>query len=61
MNRMYLCDDLKAVKEAMQKQMVKAKKNERANSLKEVKYLYRDFGFAAGMLKDALTESCKKL
>tara|TARA_B100000927_G_C16433234_1_gene456498 strand:- start:1221 stop:1346 length:126 start_codon:yes stop_codon:yes gene_type:complete len=41
--------------------MVKVKKNESANSLKEVKYLYRDFGFAAGMLKDALTESCKKL
>ena len=34
--------------------MVEAKKNKRANSLKEVKRLCKDFGFTAGMLKDAL-------
>jgi len=32
-------DELKAEMETIQKQMVKAKKNERANALKEVKRL----------------------
>ena len=36
--------------------MVEAKKNKRANSLKEVKRLCKDFGFTAGMLKDALAK-----
>jgi len=31
--------------------MVEAKKNERANALKEVKPLCKEFGFTAGMLK----------
>ena len=37
-------DELKA-------EMVEAKKNERANALKEVKRLCREFVFTAGMLK----------
>jgi hypothetical protein len=37
--------------EAIQQQMVEAKKNERANALKEVKRLCKEFGFTAGMLK----------
>ena len=53
-------DDLKAEMEAIQKQMVEAKKNERANSLKEVKRLCKEFGFTAGMLKGSLAEGRKK-
>ena len=40
--------------------MVEAKKNERANSLKEVKRLCKEFDFTAGILKGALTEGRKK-
>ena len=40
--------------------MVEAKKNERANTLKEVKRLCKEFGFKAGMLKDSLAEGRKK-
>ena len=40
--------------------MVEAKKNERANTLKEVKHLCKEFGFTAGMLKDSLAEGRKK-
>ena len=36
--------------------MVEAKKNERANALKEVKRLCKEFGFTAGMLKGALAK-----
>ena len=32
--------------------MVEAKKNERANALKEVKRLCKEFGFTTGMLKE---------
>ena len=44
-------DELKAEMEAIQQQMVEAKKNERANALKEVKRLCKEFGFTAGMLE----------
>ena len=44
-------DELKAEMEAIQQQMVEAKKNERANALKEVKRLCKEFGFTAGMLR----------
>ena len=44
-------DELKAEMEAIHKQMVKGKKNERANALKEVKRLCKEFGFMAGSLK----------
>ena len=39
---------------------VEAKKNERANALKEVKRLCKEFGFTSGMLKGALAEGRKK-
>ena len=45
--------------EAIQQQMVEAKKNERANPLKEVKRLCKEFGFNAGMLKGSLAEGRK--
>ena len=41
-------------------QMVEAKKNERANALKEVKRLCKEFGFTAVMLKGSLAEGRKK-
>ena len=40
--------------------MAEAKKNERANALKEVKRLCKDFSFTAEMLKGALAEGRKK-
>ena len=46
--------------EAIQQQMVEAKKNERANALKEVKLLCKEFGFTAVMLKGSLAEGRKK-
>ena len=49
-------DELKAEMEAIQQQMVEAKKNERANALKEVKRLCKEFDFTAGMLKGALAK-----
>ena len=53
-------DELKAEMEAIQQQMAEAKKNERANALKEVKRLCKEFGFTAGMLKGSLAEGRKK-
>ena len=49
-------DELKAEMETIQQQMAEAKKNERTNSLKEVKRLCKEFGFTAGMLKGALAK-----
>jgi len=49
-------DELKADMEVLQQQMVEVKKSERANALKEVKRLCKEFGFTAGMLKGALTK-----
>jgi hypothetical protein len=46
-------DELKAEMEAIQQQMVEAKKNESAKALKEVKRLCKEFGFTAEMLKGA--------
>ena len=40
--------------------MIEAKKNERANALKEVKRLCKEFGFTAGIHKGALAEGRKK-
>ena len=42
--------------EAIQQQMVEAKKNECANALKEVKRLCKEFNFTAGMLKGSLVK-----
>tara|TARA_B110000046_G_C12829216_1_gene328759 strand:- start:14 stop:181 length:168 start_codon:yes stop_codon:yes gene_type:complete len=44
-------DELKAEMEAIQLQMVEAKKNEPTNALKEVKRLCKEFVFTAGMLR----------
>ena len=40
--------------------MVEAKKNESANTLKEVKRLCKEFVYIAGMLKGPLAEGRKK-
>ena len=53
---MKLYEKLKTNTEAIQQQMVEAKKNERANALKEVKRLCKEFGYTAGMLKGALAK-----
>jgi len=39
--------------------MTEAKKNERANELKEVKRLCKEVGFTAGMLKGSIAEGRK--
>jgi len=52
-------DELKADLEVLQQQMVEAKKNERADALKTVKRLCKEFGFTAGMLKGSLAEGRK--
>lgn len=49
-------DELKAEMETIQQQMLEAKQNERANSLKEVKRSYKEFGFTAGMPKGSLAK-----
>ena len=46
--------------EAIQQQMVEAEKNERANELKDVKRLCKEFGFTAGMLKGSLAKGRSK-
>jgi len=46
--------------EAIQQDMVEAKKNELAIALKELKRLCTEFGFNAGMLKGSLAEHSKK-
>jgi len=53
-------DELKAEMEAIQQQMIEAKKTKRANALKELKRLCKEFGFTAGMLKGELTEEREK-
>ena len=53
-------EELKAEMQAIQQQMVEAKKNEGTNALKEVKRLCKKFGFTAGMLKGSLAEGRKK-
>ena len=53
-------DELKAEIGAIQQQMIEAKKNERANALKKVKRLCKEFGFTAGMFKGALAVGRQK-
>ena len=53
-------EELKTEMKTIQQQMIEAKKNERANALKEVKRLCKEFGFTAGMLKGSLAEGRKK-
>ena len=47
-------DGLKVEMEAIQQQMVEAKKHQRAKALKEVKRLCKEFGFTAGILEGSL-------
>jgi hypothetical protein len=53
-------DELKAEMKTIRQQMVEAEKNERANALKEVKRLCKEFGFTAGMHKGSLAEGRKE-
>ena len=53
-------DELKTEMEAIQQQMVEAKKDERADALKQVKRLCKEFGFTAGMLTGSLAKGRKK-
>lgn len=41
--------------------MFETKKNERANALKEAKWLCKEFGFTARMFKGVLAEGKRKL
>ena len=41
---------------AIQQQMAEAKKNERANALKELKRLCKEFSFTAGVLKGSIVK-----
>ena len=58
--KMFSSRQLKAEMKTIQQQMGEAKKNERANALKEVKRLCKEFGFTAGMLKGSLAEGRNK-
>ena len=53
-------NELKAEMEAIYRQMVEAKKNERVNAMKEVKPLCKEFCFTAEMFKGSLAEGRKK-
>jgi len=49
-------NELEAEMKAIQQQTVEANINECANALKEVKPLFREFGFTAGKVIGSLTE-----
>ena len=49
-------NELKAEMVAIQFQMIEAKKNKRSNALKEVKHLFREFGFTSSVFKGSLAE-----
>ncbi|MDB2475078.1 hypothetical protein N9W86_03430 [Amylibacter sp.] len=53
-------DKLKAEMLTIQQQMAETTKNERTDTLTEVKRLYKEFGFTAGMLRGALVAGGKK-
>lgn len=57
---MYGSGELIVEMEAIQQQLVEAKKEETANALKEIKRLCKEFGFTAGMLQGALAVGRKK-
>ena len=48
--------ELQRQKEEIEKQIETARKNERAEALKTVKKLCKEFGFTAGMLRGSLKE-----
>ena len=56
----YARKSLRTRSEATAIEKGKAKKNERANALKEVKRLCKEFDFTAGMLKGSLADGRKK-
>ena len=49
-------NELKAEREAIQQHMLEAKKNERTNAMKEVKRVWKEFGFTAGTLKGSFAK-----
>ena len=51
--------ELQRQKAELEKQIETAKKNERAEALKTVKKLCKEFGFTAGMLRGSLVEKRK--
>ena len=53
--RMWLPKENKYARKSLRTRS-EAKKNERANALKEVKRLCKEFGFTGGMLKGSLAE-----
>ena len=48
--------ELKSEMDNLEAQMEQAKKRERAEALKKVKQLCKEFGFTAGMLQDVLAK-----
>ena len=54
------CYELIAEMEVILQQMIKVKKNELANALKEVKRLCKEFVFTAEMLKRSVAEGWAK-
>ena len=52
--------ELQRQKAELEKQIETAKKNERAEALKTVKKLCKEFGFTAGMLRGNLAEGRSK-
>ena len=54
-------DELNVEIKIIHQEMVEAKKNERANTLKEVKPLCKEFGLTDGMLKGSIVEGRRKM
>ena len=52
-------DELKVEMEAIPQQTTKASKSKLTDVLKQVKRLYKELGFTAGMLEGSLTEGRK--
>jgi len=52
--------ELQRQKAELEQQIEAARKSERAEALKTVKKLCKEFGFTAGMLKGSLAEGRKK-
>ncbi len=52
-------DELKAEMESIQQQMVEVYKSELVSALKELKLMFKEFGFNAGMVKGSIAD-CRK-
>ena len=57
---MKIYDELKAKVEAIQQQIVEAKKNRRVNALEKVKLVCKELFLTAGKLEDSLAEGSKQ-